>query len=173
MSERTFIIGATVFASATFLASYFLIKDHLYHKNRKDTLQRTAKLQSKITEIRYSFESLIHDNVKEAADMLKQFNDSEYDPRLAKRIDTQLLGIPEMMLRLLEQLDGVRQRDILPTDKEPEEWEMELFHKLKRKKKSLIEKINKEMNRLDEMHKAFQVDLVNREKVAAEKLEDL
>ncbi|KAK9711819.1 hypothetical protein K7432_007545 [Basidiobolus ranarum] len=167
-AERTFIVGATVVASVAFLASYLLLKDHLYHKKRQDTLQIANKLQSKVTEIRYSFESLVHDNVKDVSGLIKQFNSSEYDSRLARRIDNQLRGIPEMMLRLLEQLDGVRQRDILPVDQEPEEWHLELLNKLKRKKKVLIEKINKEMNRLDELHKKFQLDLSEKQGASAE-----
>ncbi|RUP48757.1 hypothetical protein BC936DRAFT_144053 [Jimgerdemannia flammicorona] len=147
-SQTTAIIfSATVATTALCLLTYYLVQNDKLTKRRNHARAQERALSKSLLKIKSEHNHIVESELQTLESTLSSLTTRSGDAHHRR-----LLFVDDVLLRLLERLDGIRPASIYAEgEQEPTELETELVNKIKRRKRALIDGIQKHLKRVDHL----------------------
>lgn len=154
----TIVLSATAATVVAALLVYYLVQNDRATKRRNHTRAQEKALSRSLHQIKSEHDRIVDTELRDLESVFSPFTKKspQNEPESFKTLDhvksdRRLLFVDDALLRLLERLDGIRPAAILPRDGEANDMEAELVGKIKKRKRALIDGIQKHLRRVDQL----------------------
>ncbi|RUS20765.1 hypothetical protein BC937DRAFT_94431 [Endogone sp. FLAS-F59071] len=154
----TIVLSATAATIVAALLAYYLVQNDRATKRRNYIRAQEKALSRSLYQIKSEHDRIVDTELRDLESVvspptkksskngLESFNVPDH-----VKTDRRLLFVDDALLRLLERLDGIRPAAILPREGEANNMEAELVEKIKKRKRALIDGIQKHLRRVDQL----------------------